>query len=109
MEPINVESMPNDLAINWSDGHETFIDFVTLRNACPCAACRGEPHLWGKTTPTIDSSKLPPEAFELMKVNGMGNYALQFEWGDRHDTGIYTYDLLRVLCQCEECNAKRAS
>ena len=101
--------MPNDLAINWSDGHETFIDFVTLRNACPCAGCRGEPHLWGKTAPTIDTSKLQTEAFELMKVNGMGNYALQFVWGDRHDSGIYSYKLLRVLCQCEECNAERAS
>ncbi len=38
MEPTNVEIMPNDLAINWSDGHESYIDFVTLRNACPCAA-----------------------------------------------------------------------
>jgi hypothetical protein len=32
-----------------------------------------------------------------------GHYALQFTWGDRHDSGIYTFTYLRSLCQCPEC------
>lgn len=108
MEPINVEILPNDLAINWSDHHETYIDFVTLRTACPCAACRGEGHLWGKTAPTIDTSDLPANAFELIGISQVGNYALQAVWADRHDSGIFSYDVLRALCQCDECVADRA-
>jgi len=109
MEPTNVEILPNDLAINWSDGHESYIDFVTLRNACPCAACRGEGHLWGKTAPTIDASKLGPDAFEMVSVSGVGSYAISFVWGDRHDSGIFSYTLLKSLCQCDNCVSERAN
>ncbi len=108
-EPVNVEVLPNDIAINWSDGHESFIDFVTLRNSCPCAACKGEGHLWGKTAPTIDTSKLPEVAFELKGIKQVGNYALQPVWGDNHDSGIFSYPLIRLLCQCDECVANRKS
>ena len=109
MEPVNIEQLPNDIAINWSDGHETYIDLVTLRDACPCAACRGETHLWGKTSPTIDKSDLSEESFKMGSFHGVGNYAVQFVWQDRHDSGIYSYDVLRALCQCAECSAKRAA
>ncbi|MCY7418480.1 MAG: DUF971 domain-containing protein, partial [Chloroflexi bacterium] len=30
------------LEVDWSDGHQTRYDFVTLRWLCPCAFCRGE-------------------------------------------------------------------
>jgi DUF971 family protein len=36
-------------------------------------------------------------------VEPVGNYALRFRWSDGHDTGIYTFDFLRRLCPCAEC------
>ena len=28
-------------------------------------------------------------------------------WADGHDTGIYSYDTLRQLCPCEQCQPAR--
>jgi DUF971 family protein len=39
----------------------------------------------------------------LQDVQPVGRYALQFSWSDGHDTGIYSYALLRRLCQCDVC------
>jgi DUF971 family protein len=33
----------------------------------------------------------------------VGNYAVQISFTDGHSTGIFSYDYLRTLCQCEEC------
>jgi DUF971 family protein len=33
----------------------------------------------------------------------IGNYALQFSWGDSHTDGIFAFDSLRALCRCEAC------
>ena len=33
----------------------------------------------------------------------IGNYALNFSWGDSHAEGIYAYDFLRGLCPCGVC------
>jgi DUF971 family protein len=41
--------------------------------------------------------------FELRSIKPVGSYALQFIWGDGHRTGIYTFEYLRQMCECEEC------
>jgi DUF971 family protein len=33
----------------------------------------------------------------------VGNYAIQIEFTDGHNTGIYSYDYLRTICPCEAC------
>ena len=33
----------------------------------------------------------------------LGHYAYKITWSDGHDTGIYTCEALRDLCQCELC------
>ena len=37
------------------------------------------------------------EELKLVRIWGIGNYALGMEWGDGHDSGIYTYRLLFEL------------
>ena len=44
-----------------------------------------------------------PLLIMLQDVQPVGRYALQFTWSDGHDTGIYSYALLRRLCQCDIC------
>ena len=39
--------MPNGLAIGWNDGKDSFIDYKTLRDQCPCANCSGESDVFG--------------------------------------------------------------
>ena len=37
----------------------------------------------------------------------VGRYAVQILWSDAHYTGIYPFELLRRLCQCEQCVAAK--
>jgi len=46
------------------------------------------------------SGPLKPQKAELV-----GRYALQIYWSDGHSSGIYTFDYLRGLCPCTECEA----
>ena len=32
----------------------------------------------------------------------VGRYALSFRWSDNHETGIYSFRLLRELCEAEK-------
>jgi len=43
------------------------------------------------------------EDSELAEISAVGNYAIQFQWKDGHNTGIYTFDYLRALCPCSAC------
>jgi DUF971 family protein len=36
-------------------------------------------------------------------AKAVGNYAIHIEFSDGHSTGIYSFDLLRTLCPCEDC------
>ena len=92
------------LAIDWNDGHKSVYSWKHLRDNCPCASCREER---GK----------PPDPFRILKPNELvplspvaiqpvGRYAYKITWSDGHDTGIFTLENLRELCQCDECRAR---
>ena len=44
----NLQVIGRELAIAWSDGHETVLPLEYLRQACPCAVCCGEPDVLGR-------------------------------------------------------------
>jgi DUF971 family protein len=101
MMPKKVKQVsPTELAVEWDDGHAGRHLMQTLRKQCPCASC--------KTDVTPDQGRtlfpiLTPGQNELRAVQAVGNYALQLTWGDGHQTGIYSYEYLRELCECDEC------
>ena len=80
--------------ITFADGHTSRVPHEILRGYCPCAHCQGH----GGTLKFVPGGNL-----EIREIQQVGNYALQFTWGDRHDSGIYTFSYLRSLCQCPEC------
>jgi DUF971 family protein len=88
------------LRIEWADGHVSEYPPRLLRLACPCAGCIEE--MTGR--PLLEPSAVAPDIWPLA-VRYVGRYALRFEFSDGHDTGIYTFELLRELCPCEECRA----
>jgi DUF971 family protein len=101
------------LGIVWADGHESVYEAERLRDACPCAAClerRGAAPA-GAARPAlalpVAGQQGPGSAARLERVDPVGRYALRLAFGDRHDTGIYTFELLRALCPCERCAAAR--
>lgn len=97
LEPKNIQLVGDELAINWNDDSESFFLLETLRRACPCAACGGEPDVLGNISrPEVSYT---PESFRLDSFHLVGGYALQVRWGDGHDTGLYSYQYLQRLAQ----------
>ena len=97
LEPINIQQIGDELAIAWSDGTESFLKLETLRRACPCAGCGGEPDVLGHVfRPHLSYTA---GSFELIGFDLVGGYALQPRWADGHSTGIYSFTYLRRLGQ----------
>jgi DUF971 family protein len=89
------------LVIEWNDRHLSVYRWEHLRKHCPCATCQ-------------DEREKPPDPFRLLKpaelqplkpiaIVPVGQYAYKITWSDGHDTGIFTLELLRTLCECEQC------
>ena len=96
LEITNIESFPNGLAISWNDEKDSFIDYKTLREQCPCANCSGESDVFRNLYkgPEI---KLTENAYKLINVIKVGNYAIRITWGDMHSDGIFTFEKLREM------------
>ena len=89
------------LVIEWNDGHRGIYTWQYLRDHCPCAGCREE-----RLKPADPFRILKPrELVPLKPVDfaPVGHYAYKITWSDGHDSGIYTLENLRALCQCSEC------
>lgn len=86
----------NSLMLKWNDGKVTEITLTKLRDECPCVNCKGESVLFESYIPI----KTPFKAagfYEIDKLESVGNYAISIKWKDGHDTGIYSWDILRNL------------
>ena len=104
LEPLNVQMIGPELAIQWNDGGESYLQVEGLRRACPCASCGGEPDVLGYVVrPNVSYT---PASFELVGWNMVGGYALQPRWADGHNTGIYSYAYLRRLAGTNEASAE---
>tara|TARA_B100001123_G_C14743465_1_gene801905 strand:+ start:236 stop:544 length:309 start_codon:yes stop_codon:yes gene_type:complete len=91
-----IEKFPNGLAIKWNDDRDSFIDFIILRDNCPCAHCSGESDIYGNIYKGPKIKKMG-SAYELVNVIKIGHYAIRPTWNDNHSDGIFTFDLLRKL------------
>ncbi len=86
------------LGIEWVDGHCSRWRLSHLRRHCPCAGCVDE---WtGKAL--IDPTRVDDE-IGATTIESVGQYALTVHFSDGHSTGIYSFALLRELCQCDSC------
>jgi DUF971 family protein len=107
--PTNVTLNKPDhaLHIQWTDNHISAYPLNELREACPCALCRGGHEFMG---PQFDPNLIelkPARSYEVKDMQLIGNYALMFVWSDLHSSGIYTWDYLRRICPCPICQAER--
>ncbi len=96
MQPLDLQTIGNELAIKWADGQESFIPLEALRRHCPCAGCKGELDILGNLYKHPPQS-LTPKAFELVRLERVGGYAIQPVWADGHGTGIYSFEYLLHL------------
>jgi DUF971 family protein len=95
LQPKTIQKIGTLLAIAWPDGQETYLPLETLRRACPCASCGGEPDVLGRLIrPEVRYSQA---SFDLRGWDAVGGYGLQPRWADGHNSGIYTFAYLLRL------------
>ena len=103
MARFDKKTIPKDIFfdgrmnIQWKDGSHTAYDYYRLRCSCPCAKCvdevTGEKIL---VDSQVDLNVKPLESFYV------GNYAIQIKWSDNHETGIFSFKMLRESIPHEE-------
>lgn len=94
---ISADRSKKELTVSWSDGQSCIYPFALLREACPCATCRGEDGEKAEEDP-LALPVINTRATMIRKVELVGNYALNIEWEDGHHYGIYNWAYLRSLC-----------
>lgn len=93
--PIRIAQQgPRALGIRWADGSESVLDVRALRLACGCARCVDE---WSGEA-MLDAASVPEDVHPL-RIRGVGRYAIQIDWSDGHDSGIYPFRRLRELAE----------
>jgi DUF971 family protein len=93
------------LVVQWKDGHRSVYTWKHLRDNCPCAGCREERLQPADPFRILKANELVPLA--PVAMTPIGHYAYKITWSDGHDTGIYTFETLRELCQCPECSREK--
>ena len=100
-------SKSTGIKVDWRDGHHSDYSLEQLRDECPCATCTGS-----HGTEPQRSNYSKPNPFQMYKpklkmdsVEAVGQYAVRIYWNDGHSSGIYSFEHLRKICQCEACSA----
>jgi DUF971 family protein len=94
--PVSMKVEGGDrLVIEWSDSVRHEITWADLRKNCPCAGCRTEREKPVPLLPiiTIEQAQAP----KPQSIVPVGRYAYQFHWNDGHESGIYSFEVLRQL------------
>jgi DUF971 family protein len=104
--PVSLKVENGDrLLIEWNDSIRHQFTWAVLRKNCPCAGCRAERDKPAPLLPiiTIEQAQ-PPKPTSIVPV---GRYAYQFHWNDGHESGIYTFEMLRQLGESQGGNASQ--
>lgn len=103
---LTTEGRGSGLEITWSNNQTQIIPTDLLRKNCPCATCLEASGNSGHSKPLNPQKKSSflkvvdatvEESIDLKEIWLVGNYALGILWGDKHDTGIYSFSLLASL------------
>lgn len=94
-EPTRIlEESDSTITVEWSDGQEFRHHAADLRRSCPCAGCINE---WTGEK-MLDGSTISDD-LTFTSIAIVGRYALNFNFSDGHDTGIFSYKYLRELAE----------
>jgi DUF971 family protein len=93
LTPTRIEPLgKTELLLAWTNGEEYAVPYIEIRYYCPCAGCVDE----NSGERTVDRSALDPEV-RPVGVQLVGRYAVQIDWSDRHNTGMYHFERLYEL------------
>lgn len=98
---VTVENDKQYLSIHWADGHHSVYSFEGLRGNCPCVFCRGGHDKMGQPFELALYMQKPQRPRKIAKIDQVGHYAIQIQWDDGHNSGIYKWEQLRTSCPVE--------
>lgn len=99
MQALDIRDVgQSELLITWEDEHRSLYPYKYLRLKCHCAHCVDE---WNGQL-LLDPANIP-EDIRVVSWSSVGRYGIKFQWSDGHNTGIYSFELLRRLCPCSTC------
>ena len=84
---IKLHQVSQVLEITFADGKAFRLPSEFLRVYSPSAEVRGH-------GPGQEVLQVGKKDVQILSVEPVGNYAVQFRFSDGHDTGIYSWDLL---------------
>jgi len=101
-------SKSKGIKIDWKDGHHSEYALQYLRDKCPCASCTGAHGTPPRQpeSPNASPFQMYKPALKMLGVEPVGQYAIRINWSDGHNSGIYSYEHFREICQCEQCKAE---
>jgi DUF971 family protein len=82
------------IILTWSDGLEAELGPRSLRVSCTCARCISE-----TTGERLLNPATVPAEIKLTAIEPIGHYAYRCNFSDGHNTGLFTLELLRELCE----------
>jgi DUF971 family protein len=86
------------LRVTWGDDSESDINIKKLRDECPCVHCKGETVIFSSYVP--EKNKIKSEGYyQIESIEPVGNYAINITWKDKHNTGIYSWELLKEIAE----------
>jgi DUF971 family protein len=92
---IKLSEQKDNLIIIWNDDSINSISLLKLRKLCPCATCLTEKENQSPTyIPLFAENQI-----KIKNINQVGNYAISILWQDGHNTGIYEFPYLKLICE----------
>jgi DUF971 family protein len=108
VKPVSLSKQGDHrLVIVWSDGHRSEYHWTHLREHCPCAGCREERLAPPNPLRILKPAELVP--LRPVAFTPIGYYAYKITWSDGHDSGLFTLETLRSLCECPLCSKSQES
>jgi DUF971 family protein len=93
--PSQIALIGDFVAIQWPDGREDVFSMEELRAASPSAENKGEADLFGRVHGADPRTEYP--GVKVDSWHWIGSYALRFVFSDGHQSGLFSFDLLREL------------
>ena len=79
-----------EVRVTYDDGVVATFPVEALRDACPCAGCRGRRERG--LSARVDTER----AVAIVDASLHGNWGIAIRWNDGHDTGIHSWSNLRA-------------
>ncbi len=93
--PLDVQIVGDVLAIRWEDAREDYVPHSLLRAESPSALNKGEHDIFGNKYGGDEQKSFPN--VRIIGWQYVGNYAIRLDFSDGHNTGLFSWALLRKL------------